>query len=44
METLYERRERLGLSFAQKCLKNKRMSNMFPQNLNLSNISIRNKE
>ena len=44
METLYERRERLGLSFAQKCLKNKRMSDMFPKNLNLSNISIRNKE
>ena len=44
METLYERRERLGLNFAKKCLKNKRMSDMFPNNFNLSNISVRNKE
>ena len=44
METLYERRERLGLNFAKKCLKNKKFSDMFPNNLNLSNISLRNKE
>ena len=44
METLYERIERLGLNFAKKCLKNKKFSDMFPNNLNLSNISVRNKE
>ena len=44
MEKLHERRERLSLSFAKKCLKHERFSDMFPKNVNGSNIKIRNRE
>ena len=44
MESLYDRRERLSLNFAQKCLKQNRLSDMFPKNLNNSNIIVRSKE
>ena len=44
MEKLHERRERLSLSFAKKCLKHEKFSNMFPKNVNGSVMKIRNKE
>ena len=44
MEKLHERRERLSLSFAKKCLKHEKFSNMFPKNVNGSAMKIRNKE
>ena len=44
MEKLQERRERLSLSFAKKCLKHEKFSNMFPKNLNDSKIKIRSRE
>ena len=37
MDSLLDRREQLCLNFAIKCLKNKKMKNMFPLNLNLHN-------
>ena len=43
-ESLHVRRERLALKFAKKCLNQKKISDMFPKNLNHSNINIRNKE
>ena len=44
MESLYDRRERLALKFAKKCLNQEKISDMFPKNMNQSNINIRNKE
>ena len=44
MEKLHERRERLSLSFAKKCLKHEKFSDMFPKNVNGSVMKIRNKE
>ena len=44
MEKLHERRERLGLSFAKKCLKNEKFSSMFPKNVNGSTMKVRNRE
>ena len=44
MEKLQERRERLSLSFAKKCLKHEKFSNMFPKNLSDSKIKIRSRE
>ena len=44
MESLYDRRERLGLKFAKKCLKQEKMSVMFPKNVSKSTVKIRNKE
>ncbi len=44
MEKLQERRERLSLSFAQKCLKHDKLSDMFPRSVNMSTIRMRNKE
>ena len=44
MESLHDRRERLGLSFAKKCLKQKIMSDMFPKNVNNSNVNVRSRE
>ena len=44
MENLHDRREKLCLRFAKKCLKQERMSVMFPRNNNQSTVKIRNKE
>ena len=44
IESLYDRRERLGLNFAKKCLKQERMSDMFPKNVNQTNINVRSRE
>ena len=44
MESLQDRRERLSLNFAKKCLKQNEMSDMFPKHLNHSNIAVRNFE
>ena len=44
MENLHDRREKLSLRFAKKCLKQERMSVMFPKNNNKSTVKIRNKE
>ena len=44
IESLQDRRERLSLNFAKKCLKQNKMSDMFPKHLNHSNINIRNFE
>ena len=44
MEKLQERRERLSLSSAQKCLKHEKLSNMFPKSINMSTIRMRVKE
>ena len=44
MENLHDRREKLCLRFAKKCLKQERMSVMFPKNNNRSTVKIRNKE
>ena len=44
MESLHDRREGLCLKFAKKCLKQERMSAMFPKNLKKSTVKMRNKE
>ena len=44
MEKLQDRRERLSLSFAKKCLKHEKFSNMFPKNLSDATMKIRNRE
>ena len=44
MEKLHDRRERLSLSFAKKCLKHEKFSSMFPKNLSDTTIKIRNRE
>ena len=43
LQTLYERRENLCLTFAKKCLENEKMKDMFPLNYK-SNIQVRNRE
>ena len=44
MENLYERREKLCLSFARKCLKNPKTIEMFPINAKSHNMKTRNPE
>ena len=36
--------ERLSLSFAKKCLKHEKFSNMFPKNLSDATMKVRNRE
>ena len=43
MEKLHDRRERLSLNFAKKCLKHEKFSDLFPRNLSNS-TKIRNRE
>ena len=44
MEMLQDRRERLGLNMAKKCLKHDKLQDMFPMNSNNSTVKIREKE
>ena len=44
MEKLVDRRERLGLNLAKKCLKHEKLNDMFPMNSNESSIKIRDRE
>ena len=44
MEKLCDRREKLCLNFAQKCVKNSRTTHMFPQNTKLHDMQTRNPE
>ena len=44
METLKDRRETLCLKFAQKCLKNPKTKNMFPENKKIHKMETRNPE
>ena len=44
LEKLNERRERLCLVFAKKCLQNEKTADMFPKNKNKSNMETRNSE
>ena len=41
METLNERREKLCLNFAQKCVKNPRTTHMFPKNIKTHDMKTR---
>ena len=41
MESLNERREKLCLNFAQKCLKNPRNTHMFPENIKTHEMKTR---
>ena len=44
LDTLSDRRKQLCLSFAQKCLKNKKTQDMFPRNKNMHTMNNRNTE
>ena len=44
LEKLKDRRERLCLIFAKKCLQNEKTADMFPKNKNKSNMKTRNPE
>jgi hypothetical protein len=44
MESLKERRELLCLKFAQKCFKNPKTKNMFPENKKMHTMETRNPE
>ena len=44
IESLYDRRERLCLEFARKCLRNEKMGKLFKENQKLHEMETRNKE
>ena len=44
MDKLQDRMERLSLSFAKKCLKHRKFSNIFHKNLSDATIKVRNRE
>ena len=44
LETLHERREKICLNFAQRCLKNPKTKHWFPENIKSHQMETRNKE